>query len=462
MKLPGRLPIESSQPLVVFAVVRLLLSLLALGVVILLGFPYQGELAAVIGGVAVPWSVFNLVLARRAPARALNPLIAVGDMLMLAAIEAVAPETYGAVRFMALSFLAVHAHFQGERIGVPMAVLAVIVLAIPTALLNEGAVHDQLLVFYESVFAAAAIATVALVGRFRTAESASRLRARELSRRTIRAEHEIRRKVSESLHDGPVQELIGLDMTLAAARNEAARGGADSVAEMLDGAREMTERNVQALRDEMLDLGPYAYEEFSLEAALERCVPVWQRRYGLAAHLELERVDLPSETEGELFRIAQEAVVNAARHGAAAQRDDLAGGPRSDRGAHRSRRRLRLRRGRPPRRHRARPPGPGEHARAHGADGRRAQHRQLGAGNDRQSGGAADHSGAVARGSAERRHAHRDPVQERHPGQWLQILGRGAGEQVHVDAARRCWPAPSRRDGPSRGAAPRRRASSRR
>lgn len=319
MKLPGRLPIESSQPLVVFAVVRLLLSLLALGVVILLGFPYQGELAAVIGGVAVPWSVFNLVLARRAPARALNPLIAVGDMLMLAAIETVAPETYGAVRFMALTFLAVHAHFQGERIGVPMAVLAVIVLAVPTALLNEGAVHGQLLVFYESVFAAAAIATVALVGRFRTAESASRLRARELSRRTIRAEHEIRRKVSESLHDGPVQELIGLDMTLAAARNEAARGGADSVAEMLDSARETTERNVQALRDEMLDLGPYAYEEFSLEAALERCVPVWQRRYGLAAHLELERVDLPSETEGELFRIAQEAVVNAARHGAAAQ-----------------------------------------------------------------------------------------------------------------------------------------------
>lgn len=317
MRFPGRLPIESSQPVVVFCVVRLLLSLLALGVVILLGFPYQGELAAVVGGVAVPWSVFNLVLARRAPASALNPLIAAGDMLMLAAIEVVAPETYGAVRFMALCFLAVHAHFQGDRIGVPMAVLAVIVLTIPTAVLNEGAVRDELLVFYESVFAAAALATVALVGRFRTAESASRLRARELSRRTIRAEHEIRRKVSRSLHDGPVQELIGLDMTLAAARNEAAREGADSVAAMLDGARELTERNVQALRDEMLDLGPYAYEEFSLEAAIERCIPVWERRYGLSAKLELERLDLASETEGELFRIVQEAVVNAARHGGA-------------------------------------------------------------------------------------------------------------------------------------------------
>ena len=36
---------------------------------------------------------------------------------MLTAIEVVAPEIYGAVRFMALFFLAVHAHFQGERIG---------------------------------------------------------------------------------------------------------------------------------------------------------------------------------------------------------------------------------------------------------------------------------------------------------------------------------------------------------
>ncbi len=270
-----------------------------------------------VGGVAIPWSLFNLVLAQRAPAQALNPLIAVGDMIMLAAIEVVAPETYGAVRFMALSFLAVHAHFQGERIGVAMAVLAVIVLVVPAALLNEGAVHDDLLVFYESVFAAAAVATVALVGRFRTAESASRVRARELSRRTIRAEQDIRRQVSESLHDGPVQELIGLDMTLVAARNQAARGGDAKVAAILSDAQEVTERTVRALRDEMLDLGPYAYEEFSLEAAIERCVPIWERRYGIVTQLDLDRVDLPSEHEGELFRIIQEAAVNAARHGGA-------------------------------------------------------------------------------------------------------------------------------------------------
>ena len=221
MRALDRLPIASSRPIVVFALVRLALALLALGLVVLLGFPYEGELAAVVGGIAVPWSLFNLQLARHAPERALNPMIVAGDMLMLASIELAAPDTYGAVRFIALSLLAVHAHFLGERIGVAMASVSVVVLVTPTAL-RDWTLGGDLLVFYEAVFAASAVATVALVGRFRTAETVSRLRAGELTRRTIRAEQEIRRRVSDSLHDGPVQELIGLDMALAAARD---RGG---------------------------------------------------------------------------------------------------------------------------------------------------------------------------------------------------------------------------------------------
>ncbi len=73
MRALDRLPIASSRPIVVFALVRLAFALLALGLVVLLGFPYEGELAAVVGGVAVPWSLFNLQLARYAPERALNP-----------------------------------------------------------------------------------------------------------------------------------------------------------------------------------------------------------------------------------------------------------------------------------------------------------------------------------------------------------------------------------------------------
>ena len=312
-----RLPIESTQPIVVFAAVRVALAVLALALVLALGLPYEGRLAAVIAGVAVPWSVFNLWLARRIPERALNPLIAAGDLAMLAVVEAVAPETYAAVRFIALFYLAVHAHFQGERLGVMIALFAAAVLAIPTLVSDSGPVEGDLLIVYEGAFVAAALGTVALVGGFRTAESASRLQAREISRRTLRAEHEIRRRVSESLHDGPVQELIAADMVLTAAGSAAAEGNARRAEELIEEARVAVERNIRELRDEMLDLGPYAYEEFSFESAVERCFPVWKRRYNLEGRLDAAGVDMPSEMEGELFRITQEAVANAARHGSA-------------------------------------------------------------------------------------------------------------------------------------------------
>jgi two-component system NarL family sensor kinase len=218
---------------------------------------------------------------------------------------------------MALFYLAVHAHFQGGRLALLIALFAAAVLAIPTLISESGPVHGDLLVFYEGAFVAAALGTVTLVGGFRTAESASRLRAREISRRTLRAEQEIRRRLAESLHDGPVQELIGADMVLTAAGGAAAEGDGRRAANLIDEARVVLERNVQELRDEMLDLGPYAYEEFSFEAAVERCFPVWKRRYDLQGRLDLGDLEMPSEMEGEFFRITQEAVANAARHGSA-------------------------------------------------------------------------------------------------------------------------------------------------
>ncbi len=312
-----RLPIESNRPMMIFAWTRLALTLMSIALVAALGFPYSGRLAAVLAGVALPWSLVNLLLAQRAPALAIRPLVAVGDVIMLIAVGLVAPETYAALRFMAIAFLAVHAHFQGERLGLAVAGFAASGLVGLTVISGGGQMHGRLLVFNEAIFVAAALSTAVLVGGFRTAESASRLRARELARRTLRRDSEIRRQISESLHDGPVQEMIGLDMVLAAAYTEAEREGAPRTGELLAEARAISERNVRSLRDEMLDLGPYALKEMTYAAALERCLPVWQRRYGLTTALQIDPHELPSQTEGDLFRITQEAVMNAVKHGAA-------------------------------------------------------------------------------------------------------------------------------------------------
>ena len=172
--------------------------------------------------------------------------------------------------------------------------------------------------FYEAVFILSALATSVVVGLLRTSESASRLRARGLSRRTMQAESEVRRRVAESIHDGPVQELIGLDMILSAAHNAAQHGRGDEAAGLIDEARELGMRNLASLRDEIVDLGPYAFQEISFDIAIENCLPVWKRRYGFEVGLAIERIDMPPEMRGHLFRIAQEAVVNAGRHAEAA------------------------------------------------------------------------------------------------------------------------------------------------
>ena len=113
-----------------------------------------------------------------------------------------------------------------------------------------------MLVFYEVAFVLSALATGLVVGMLRTAESASRLRARGVSRRTLQAESEVRRRVAESIHDGPVQELIGLDMILSAARQAADERARAGEHDLIEEARELATRNVRMLRDEIVDLGP--------------------------------------------------------------------------------------------------------------------------------------------------------------------------------------------------------------
>jgi two-component system sensor histidine kinase DegS len=103
-------------------------------------------------------------------------------------------------------------------------------------------------------------------------------------------------------------------MILSAARNAAEHGRAEEATGLIDEARELGMRNLRALRDEIVDLGPYAFQEMSLETAIENCLPVWRRRYGFEVGVAIERIDLPPEMAGDLFRIAQEAVVNAGRH----------------------------------------------------------------------------------------------------------------------------------------------------
>src|SRR5437762_403571 len=109
----GRPPIESPEPVLKFAVLRLFLTVAAL---------------VALAATGMPWALGNLMLAQRRPDLELNPLVAAGDIALLIVVELVTPETYGAVRFLAIFFIAAHAQFQGQGRGLVVALVGSAVL----------------------------------------------------------------------------------------------------------------------------------------------------------------------------------------------------------------------------------------------------------------------------------------------------------------------------------------------
>jgi signal transduction histidine kinase len=316
MVMARRLPLQSAEPVVWFARLRLLLAAAAFLSALAFDIPHKWRAVAVIGGIAVTWAAGLLVVAVRRPEAAMSPLAAFGDLTVLGVIQVAEPMAYAPLRFVAIFLIATHAYFLGELRGLAVAVVGVLAL-VPAASFLDVPIAGGMLAFGEVLFAVCAICCALFVARLRTTESAARLRARDLSRRSIEAEAQVRRRIAESIHDGPVQELIGLDLMLASLDQAVGRGDDERVKERLAEARALTARNIGALRDEIVGLGPYAFDELTFAMAIDQCAPVWQRRYQIAIELAVEPLNLENETCGSLFGIAQEAISNAGHHAGA-------------------------------------------------------------------------------------------------------------------------------------------------
>jgi two-component system, NarL family, sensor histidine kinase DegS len=146
-------------------------------------------------------------------------------------------------------------------------------------------------------------------------------RASELSEGQARAREDERRRLARELHDGPAQALaaalFGVDMAIRAV--DQAPGAARD--ELL-AARDLIRDALDDVRALIVGLRPRPLEERGLVAALQSLAampPLW----GTAVTVETRGIDvdqrLPAETELALFRISQEAVSNARRHGAASR-----------------------------------------------------------------------------------------------------------------------------------------------
>ena len=312
--------LESSEPIRGYALIRLEFVLAGLLAAAALEFDDDLRLALLLGTLFLPLAIGILVVARRFPAVALNPIAAVVDLASLALIVALVPASWAAIQFCALVLALAYPLVRGEFRGAIFAV-AVVVVLVPTVFLTDPPVDTDRLIFYEAIFALAAITGAVFAGRVAASETNARIRARELTRRTMEAGYEARREVAQSLHDGPLQELVAADMKIMGAMTATERGDGERARMLLDDARGTVERNIAAIRTELIGLGPVAFDELSFQEAVERCAPAWTRRYELQVHTDLDFVDMPNEMCGALFGIAQEAVANAGRHSGASRVD---------------------------------------------------------------------------------------------------------------------------------------------
>ena len=189
-----RLRSASEGPIFVFAVTRVVATALAVLGVVIFGLPDNTTAALIIGGVALPWTLLVLFITRREPEFALNPIVPIVDFLAARAARGRRarhgcrrPRRRALPRGLARPLPGRAARHGGGRLGSAALVIA-------TQIRGDEPVDGDLFAFYELVFVVAALATGLVVGTLRTAESASRLRAKGLSRRTIQAEGQVRRR----------------------------------------------------------------------------------------------------------------------------------------------------------------------------------------------------------------------------------------------------------------------------
>ncbi len=136
---------------------------------------------------------------------------------------------------------------------------------------------------------------------------------RMLSQQLVAAQEEERKKITRELHDHVGQMLTALRMEIG--RADRARGSAESQSAIGE-ARRLLDTILRSVRDLVMGLRPSMLDDFGLRPALEWHVRDFRRRFGIPVSLMIEgELDsLPDSYRTAIYRIAQEALTNCARH----------------------------------------------------------------------------------------------------------------------------------------------------
>jgi PAS domain S-box-containing protein len=139
---------------------------------------------------------------------------------------------------------------------------------------------------------------------------------RALTRRLVQAEETERRRIARELHDRVGQNLSALNINLDILLGHLGEG---ELRRRLEDSLKLVDGTLQSIENVMADLRPALLDEYGLAAALEWYGKEYSQRTGIRVAIAARQGDngLRPEASVALFRIAQEALNNAAKHSSA-------------------------------------------------------------------------------------------------------------------------------------------------
>lgn len=142
---------------------------------------------------------------------------------------------------------------------------------------------------------------------------------RRLGRAVWRVQEDERRRLARELHDGVGQNLTALKHRLAMLGASLAPGQ-DALRAQLEAAIALTSATLDDTRELSRLLRPPILDDLGLEAALRWLARSVRESSGLAVDLHVDPLPaLGDEASTLLFRVAQEALANAAKHARASR-----------------------------------------------------------------------------------------------------------------------------------------------
>lgn len=141
----------------------------------------------------------------------------------------------------------------------------------------------------------------------------------EVLTRLVFAQEDERRRIAREMHDQFGEHLTALAVGIRGLKNTC--GDNDDLSSQVDSLDAIAHRLDSDVDNLVWELRPTALDDLGLRAALANYVQSWSNRVGIPATLHTSGLlddRLPADTETALYRIAQEALTNVAKHAKAA------------------------------------------------------------------------------------------------------------------------------------------------